>query len=230
MWPKIKKGLKVFGLGFLFFVVFALLTFPFARLGPKVSAQIERFLRASLRQPVTCSIHGFHFALPFGVKADQLSCADVGGQPFLQLQDWRFVLLPSYQTFTGAMDGGRIALTLNAGVNSGPSIIKGELNAVPMKSLSPFVSQLISRANPAVRDIRFEGNADGTFEIPLRDFSSKPGSIDLQFKGLKLPSQPTLQLIGLKELPFSKAVVKATMSGGKLNLSDVQLMSEHLSG
>jgi hypothetical protein len=230
IWSRIKSILKVTGISFLFFLFFLVMTFPFQRLAPKVSGFIESGLQSALGLRASCHLLGFDLAFPLGIKWSSLSCTNSFGEPLLSFGDTRINVLPGYQKVSAGVDKGTLTLKMNAGLRSAPTRISGELSSVSLATLSPLISAGISRASPAVRDIRLEGLAEGSFEIPLRSFATEPGALDIEFKGLKLPDQSTLKMIGLKELPFKRAVIKATSSAGKLNFTNVEFLSDHLSG
>lgn len=230
MWRKIKNVLKYVGAGLGLFLVFLFLTFPFQRLGPKISSVIEQGLSSVTGGRTACQLQGFDFRFPLGVQWEKLLCTDTFGGPLISLDHTSATLLPGYQKFSSRMEGGSLEVKTNAGIKSGPSFIEGTLQDVPLKNLSPLLGGLISRMNPAIRDLKIEGRIQGEFEIPLKSFASKPGAINLDIKGFKLPQQSALNLIGLKELPFSKATIKATSSAGKLTVSDISFLSDHLSG
>lgn len=229
-WPIIKKILKIGGLGLAALVVFLILTFPFARLGPKLATQIENALGAALGMRLNCQLTGFDIALPLGVQWHELNCSDSTSATVLDVLDGRMTLLPSYQKITGTISGGKFEIRANAGLKSAPTKISGNLEQLPLKSLSPLLSAGISKLSPAVRNLEFDGKLTGEFDLPLKNFSKNPGSFNIDIKGFKLPAQPTLNLIGLKELNFTKATLKGNLSAGKFTTSDIALLSEHLSG
>ncbi len=229
-WNYVKTGLKYFGIGFAFFVIFLMMTFPFQRLGPKVSGLIEMALQNFSGSQVSCTLTGFGYHFPFGASWDTLTCTDSFKGPILVLKSSTLTLLPGYQSLNANLEKGSLHLKANAGFKSPPSQVSGTIENLSLKELSPFISAMISRAQPAVRNIQLDGAVFGKFEIPLKDYVTKAGAIDLEFRNFKLPTQSTLDLIGLKELPFKKAVLKANISAGKLSFSDVSFLSDHLSG
>jgi len=230
MWQKVKVLLKYAGAGFALFSIFLFLTFPFQRLGPKISSGLETLFSSFTGGRTTCSIQSFDFHFPLGVEWEHLSCSDTFGNVLVNLGKTSATLLPGYQKVSGVLEGGSFLIKSNAGIRSAPSFVEGTMNDVALKNLSPLISSLISRVSPAIRDLKIEGSLQGNFEIPLQSLATKPGSIDITIKNFKLPQQSTLNLIGLKDLPFSKATIKATSSAGKLTISDISFISDHLSG
>jgi len=217
--------------GLSLFVAFLFVTFPFPRLKPLVVKELQRAIQGFAGVTVACDLQGFNFHFPLGIKWSRLQCVDSRGQNFLELSDVTLTTLPKYQTLQGSVGSGTLEIKANAGIGSAPSRLSARLEKVPLESLSSLVSNLITRANPMVRDLQFAGSLTGSAEIPLADYRTRPGSLQLEIRGFKLPPQSNLKMIGLVQgLDFSKSVIKANLSGGKLTISEAAFLSDHISG
>ena len=224
-------GIKLTLAGLFLFVVFLLLTFPFPRLKPIVVKEMQRAIQGFAGTSISCDLQGFNFHFPLGVKWSRLQCIDPRGQNFLELNDVTLITLPKYQSLKGSIGSGTLDVTTNAGLGSAPSQLTARINQVPLESLSSLISNMITKANPMVRDLQFAGSLTGSVELPLTDYRIRPGSLQVEIKGFKLPPQSNLKMIGLVQgLDFSKSVVKANLSGGKLTISEAAFLSDHISG
>lgn len=230
IWLRVKGWLKIAGIGLVFLVIFLIGTFPFSRLGPKISLQLEKVLSQVFSTKVTCQVIGFGFQLPFGFGWDHLICHDVSGNALIELKNSQITALPGYQKVSGKLDKGSFSVITNAGLRSGPTRIEGDLRQIPLEQISPIISMAISKASPFVRDLKFEGLVTGKFELPLKSVTTSPGSVDLEFKDFRLPEQSMIKQIGLKDLPFKRSVLKAVMSAGKISITEVAFLSDHVSG
>jgi len=223
--------IKVTGIGLVLFVVFLALTFPFPRLRPLIVKQLQNAIQISTNTTVSCDLQGFNFHLPLGVKWDRLLCIDMRGQTFFEISDVVLTTLPSYQTLKGSIGSGKLELKANAGIKSAPSHLEAKLSAIPLDIISPLISTLITKVNPMVRDLQFAGSLSGSVDLPLSGYRTRPGSLNLEIKGFRLPPQGNLKMIGLVQgLDFSKSILKANLSGGKLSISEAAFLSDHLSG
>lgn len=225
------EWIKISGLGLVLFLVFLFLTFPFPRLKPLIVKQLQDAIQRSLSTTVSCDLQGFDFHFPLGFQWDRLQCLDLRGQTFLELSEVTITTLPNYQSIKGLIGSGSLEVKANAGFKSAPSHLEVKLDKIPLDKVSSLVSLGISRINPLIRDLQVAGALSGSVDLPLVGYRTKPGSFNLEIRGFRLPPQSTLKTIGLVQgLDFSKSLIKANLSAGKLSISEAAFISDHLSG
>ncbi|MDB5036887.1 MAG: Type secretion system protein GspN [Bacteriovoracaceae bacterium] len=214
------------------FVVFLVLTFPFSRLAPKARRLIENKLSTMFGIDANCSLDSFELQLPFGVQWAKLICVDdIAGQRILDLGESSLSLLPKRQMLKASVGKGVLTFKANAGFSSPPSHIEADFMDVPLDKLMPLIMSAANHANAQIpKYLKAEGKIEGKIDLPLKDLQKEKGKIAVQFLDLKLPQQSSLDLIGVKDLNFTKAVIKVDLSGGRLKFQDVNFSSQQLSG
>lgn len=228
----IKSILIVLGL----VILFLILTFPYARLSPRIEDVLSQGLRPLFGSSAQCSLSGFDIFLLVRPSWEKLECTASetpygSAETILRIKNGHGLIWPGRQSLSGNIDKGSFNFTTNAGVKSIPDHLKLDLNKISLAEVSPLLGAFISRANPMMPcRLKLEGNVDGKLDLPLRNFKGKEGIADIKFANLKAPSQACLDTIGLKEMTFSKAVIKIELKGGKINFTDVSFLSDHLSG
>lgn len=225
-----KRTLKTLAIGFGFLVFFLFVTFPYSRLAPKLRHLIETGIRSNFGISVNCEIENFDLYFPVGIQWSKLSCLTYADERFLEITDGKLLLLPSHQSLSGRIGKGDVSFKANAGLRSMPSRISSRFGNVPLEQLTPILLAAGNRMNSNVpRQMKITGVLNGTFDLPLTQPQKENGSLDLRMDSLAIPSQSLLDLIGLKDLTFSKATAKASITGGKLTIVDTQFLSDHLS-
>ncbi|MBN8555980.1 MAG: type II secretion system protein GspN [Deltaproteobacteria bacterium] len=216
-------------LGLALFIFFLIFTFPFSRLGPKVQVAIENGFKNFMQTPVNCDLDGFNYSFPFGIKWKNLSCRNLRDS-ILEVSNGNLSFFPS-QKVSGQIGAGKFQISTDIGIKKSPSRVSAQLDSIPMEKISPLVMVLVARANPLLpRDMKMTGKLQGKMDWPLKNLSKESGALDLKFDALTLPEQSLLRQIGLKNLVFSKADIKANLNLGKLTFTDTAFLSPHLSG
>lgn len=228
----ILKVFKTIGLSLLCLIFFLVLTFPFKRMAPLARKNIENFLYSSFGISANCSLDDFDLNFPIGVRFSKLICSDdVANQRVLELGETSLILLPKYQSLQTEIGKGGLNLKANMSFNSPPTRIDAEFLDIPLERLLPILMRTANRAFPAApKYFKAEGRLQGKINIPFRNLQKEKGQIDLQFSSLKIPQQSQLDLIGIKDLSFSKSSLKVNLNNGKLSFSDVNFLSQQLSG
>lgn len=222
----IKYGLSLFGL----FLFFLLLTFPYSRLGPKLESALERALQLSFGRQVDCTIEGFNLTLPFGFSWNAMRCEVMQNRSLFEFGTGRYQFFFTSHSLQTKIGEGQIKAHLSGGFRS-PSHVELDLEMVPLAHFLPGTLLFANRINPRIPiDLKIEGFLMGQVNFPLQDLPSKNGAINLSLNNLKLPKQPLLDLISLDEIKFSKAVIKASLENGKLEVQEVEAKSPLATG
>jgi|GEM_PF-3896254 len=226
----IKRWLLLIASGFALYLIFLIISFPFDRLGPKISREIEIFLSRSLPGEYHGEISGLHYQLPIDFGIDQLRCNEMG-DPFLSLQKIKLLLIPYHQSFSANMGSGHIEMASNMGITGSASQFRAMLKHVNVKTLFPMVYEILRSFTlnlPLQPEI--DGYVTGQINLPLKNFLTGQAFVKLNFDQLRLPSQPTLDLIGLSELKFTNAKIDLEMKDSQLKVNSLQFLSSSLSG
>lgn len=216
--------------GLALYIAFVLITFPFNRLGPKISGAAEQALTELFRERHQCSVSGFGLQLPLGISMEAFECRGRVDELF-RLENVKLISLPFHQSFSFNLGEGSAEFSTNSSFGGMPSKVSGELAQLSVEKLLPIVLALNSRFGQRLFiEPKLAGSVTGSFEFPTQDFPSSNGAVNLSFEGLKLPPQPILDWIGLRELEFSKAAANIQLTDGNLVFNDVAFLSSELSG
>lgn len=227
----IKKIFQILALSLVLLTIFLVLTFPYGRLTPKVKQLLEQSLSQGLSLQSTCSLEGLDYAFPLGVQFQKLVCTDdIQNQKVLDLSEAQILVLPGFQKLSAQIGRGEMTLSFNSGLGSPPSRIKADFNAVPIDKVMPLLGAALNRINYLIpKNLKAEGQLQGSLDWPLKLGPTQSGQIDLTFKNLKFPQQSQLDNLGFKDLQFSKSNLKVLLSRGKLSFSDVSFLAQALS-
>jgi hypothetical protein len=228
----ISKTLKTIGIGIALLILFLVITFPFERVGPKVQKFLDDALYTYTGITAKCSVSGLRSTIPFIFHMDSLVCVDeFTGERVAELSDAELVLFPKAQSLSAETGKGRFKIKGNAGFKSMPTRFYGEFTDYPAARMFRMIMGVINRTNPALpKYLKAEGKITGVIDWPLTNLQRESGKIDLQFSDFKVPTQSQLDLLGLKDLTFSKAVLKVSLAKGKFTINDAALISPQLAG
>lgn len=224
-----KKWIQYGLISLSFFVLFFILTFPTERLAPRISQQAEKILSQLLGPGVQCETSDFGFAFPLKIKLRDFVCQQ-GRDSILNFKNiylgfGLFSQSLRLETLKGSMQiSGSFLPSLS------PSRISADFDHFPIESIAPLVFEILRGQIRNIVQPELQGEIDGKLDLPIKEFWKSNGSVDLQFPSLQLPSQSMLELIGLQELKFNTAELKANLSNGKLKIESAQFLSNELSG
>lgn len=224
-----KTWILSFLIGIFLFFIFLFLSFPWSRLGPKLANELEQALSQSLRGNYECELRDFSLSFPFGFKMNEIKCLDRDENSLFAFEDVSSTLLPFYQDLKVKLGDGFLRIKTDAGFNGRAKRFQMELQEVDLQGLMPLIFSLNNAflfSTPV--QLSVEGIVSGEASIPLRNLAEADGHLRLDFKNLRLPTQLYLDLIGLRELRISPAVVDIELTGGNLNLKEVAFISTDL--
>ena len=226
----IKRWLSLFGFGFFLFVIFVILTFPFERIGPRISRQLEQSLSDIFRTSLSCELNGFGFHFPLGVKADLVACKGRRPSESFQVSDLKLRLLPFSQRASFGVGEGSIEVHTNFGLSTRLNNLRATIQKLDIKPVLPLVYQLIRNSGALVLiQPEVEGQLNGQIDLPIDSWPKGVGTMELEAANLKLPTQPALEFIGLNDLQFDEAKFEAELKDSKLSIKSFNLLSTPLS-
>ncbi|PIR22699.1 MAG: type II secretion system protein GspN [Deltaproteobacteria bacterium CG11_big_fil_rev_8_21_14_0_20_45_16] len=226
----IRRWFSIIGFGLFLFVIFVMLTFPFERIGPRISRQLEQSLYDVFRTTLSCELSGFGFHLPLGVRADLIVCKGRRPSESFQVSDLKLRLLPFSQRASFKMGEGSAEIHTNFGFSTHLKNLRANIRNLDIKQILPLVYQLIRNSGALVLiqpDV--EGQLNAQLDLPIDSWPKGTGSIELEAAKLKLPTQPALEFIGLNDLNFDEAKLKAELKDSKLSIKTFNLLSTPLS-
>lgn len=229
------KSLKIAALGGLFvasFVVFLLITFPYEVLKEYLAAELSQSTGYSIR------IGELSSALPLGVTAEKVTIETPNGNASMTLRS-----LKAYISVMSLLQG-QVRAGANIGAGAGdldvalvfsifdlvsgqvvPRRIEGGAKNFPVDELVSFglgVAAGATTANPMVAPLlgvigmsaQLNGHVDFKLDAKNPIESTGSGEISLAKAVLKLSKPP----LGLPDQQFKKAVIKAKIEGGSLQI------------
>jgi hypothetical protein len=219
-----KENIKIAGVSIFFFILFIIVTFPYPRLGPKGTDLIEDFMKTQLNLSLNCDVDGFDFNAPFGFEWDSLACYTRADELFIRLKDGAISYFPK-KKLRGNLGRGQLELKTSS------SRIEGSFKKIPLPELAPLLLGVANSMNPNIpKNLKLEGFLNGSIDLPLKDYDTSDGKLDLKFQELKLPQQSLLDLIGLQGLTFTKSSLSADLKKGKMKFTNIDFASDHVSG
>ncbi len=227
-----KKVFQTFFLSLSLILAFLVITFPYSRLSPKVRKELEKFLSQNMNIQARCTLDGMDYSFPLGIRFEKLQCIDSSQNlKVLDFGETTITTLPTFQKLSTDIGQGHLTFKTNAGFKSPPTSIVAQFEGVPIDKIMPALGGALSRVNYLIpKYIKAEGKVDGVIDWPLTQMQTKSGTIDLQFKNLKLPNQSQLESFGIRDLAFSKSNIKVQLNRGRLTFSDVAFIAQQVSG
>lgn len=228
----IMKIIKWSSLALALFVIFLFLTFPLDSLSPLATRSIENFLRDAVQVRAQCQLNDLRLAFPVGMKWDRLVCTNTMGENIIDLGVTTLRLYFTSKVIETQIGQGRIDIKLYGGLKSPPSAVFARFQQAPLDRIWPTIATIFGRSLGPVplQSLKLEGAIDGEFSLPLKNFESSNGKVDLRFPRLKIPTQSLLtSFVGLKEVNFQTAQAIADLANGRLTIKSLAFLSDPIS-